>query len=59
MKMILAAMTALLSLTGCSIHSISGDIAGIGVEVGRLGGHGYYGGGPGFCPPGHGMKGHC
>ncbi len=48
------ALSALLSLvTGCALHQVKGEVAGVKVEASTEEGGGD------FCPPGQAKKGNC
>ncbi|MFD1383452.1 hypothetical protein ACFQ45_08750 [Rhodanobacter aciditrophus] len=59
-----AMMVSVLLLSGCSVHKVAGEIAGVDVEASRGDkdndhhAHSSSGNG-GFCPPGHRKKGSC
>lgn len=64
MKTVLIVALATLTLTGCSVHRVAGEIAGVDVEASRDRDsqhhekHKEHGDG-GFCPPGQAKKGNC
>ena len=62
MKAILLAALAAMTLVGCSVDRVAGQVGGVDVEASRDGegkhkDHGDSDGG--FCPPGQAKKGNC
>ena len=62
MKMMILLISSVLVLSGCSVHRVAGEIAGVDVEASRSGDHhkGSDSQGSGkFCPPWQAKKGNC
>jgi len=51
--MTFALMGTLVFATGCELHQVKGEVAGVEVEASVKDGSG------GFCPPGQAKKGNC
>ncbi|MBM6552049.1 hypothetical protein [Marinomonas ostreistagni] len=61
MKTMMAVALMALTLTGCSVHRVAGEVAGVDVEASRDGHRDgkHHDGGGDFCPPGQAKKGNC
>jgi len=53
LSILLAAFSGMLFLSGCTLHQVKGEVAGVEVEAKTADAGGN------FCPPGQAKKGNC